>query len=283
MHSLSKNLVRSLVAFALLAPAAFVGGASPVSAAALGATGACATGIGNGGGQGIICEVTIVNTITATGGWAKVTVHQCQGSAGAPTSGSCSTTTKYTTAPVTSVTQCDGSVGGGGSTLRCSVLVTNNFYGVSPGSSAVSVNECIGSGAGGIVGNGITGNTIHCDPIQNTDSAAITQCNGSANGGTLVHLNCTATGTMASAGAVTINQCNGSANEGGALVECSATMTDHALPPPAPTAPVPAPTTTADVGSSSNSTPLLPLMLVLALGGFVLAAVVTTKRRGVRN
>jgi hypothetical protein len=89
---------------------------------------------------------------------------------------------------------------------------------------------------------------------------------------------------MASARAVTIDQCNNSAAPGaGSVIVCSATMTDHALPLPAPTAPLPAPTTTVDAGSSSNSTPLLPLMLVLALGGFVLAAVVTTKRRGVRN
>jgi hypothetical protein len=239
-----------------------------VAAAPLSATGACATGIGNGGGQGIICEVTIVNTITTTGGSATVTVHQCQGSAGAPLSGSCSTKTTHPAAPVTSVTQCDGSlVGtGGGSTLRCSVLVTNNFYNVAPGSSAVTVNQCVGSGS-----NIFTG----CNPYPaTTDNAAITQCNGSGNGGTLVQMTCTATGTMASALGVTINQCNGSANGGGELVICSATMNNNAIPSPAPTA-------TVDAGSI-NSNPLLPLMLVLALGGFVLAAVVTTKRRGVR-
>jgi hypothetical protein len=281
MHSLSKILVRGLVAFALLAPAAFVGGASPVSAAALGATGACATGIGNGGGQGIICDVTIVNTITATGGWAKVTVHQCLGAFGAETSGVCSTTTKYPTEPVTSVTQCDYSVLGGGSKLLCSVVITNNFYGIDPGSSAVTVDQCIGSATGG-------GSVMVCNPLQATSNAAITQCNGSATGGG-ESVTCTATGTMASARAVTIDQCNNSAAPGaGSVIVCSATMTDHALALPAPTAPsstgrLPAPTTTVDAGSSSNSTPLLPLMLVLALGGFVLAAVVTTKRRGVRN
>jgi hypothetical protein len=282
MRSLSKNLVRSLLAFALLAPAAFVGGASPVSAAALGATGACATGAGNGGGQGIICEVTIVNTINATGGFATVTVHQCLGAAdfGSPdlARGSCSTVTTHPAAPVTSVIQCDGSVNGAGSTLYCTIVITNNFLGVSPGETAATVDQCVGSGGDGNV-------KFVCDPVQSTTDAAITQCNGSATGGG-ASVTCSATGMMASALAVTVDQCNGSAGGGGALIVCSASITNNALPaataPPASTSRRPATTATADAGSSSNSNPLLPLMLVLAFGGFVLAAVVTTKRSGVR-
>jgi hypothetical protein len=268
MRSLSRYLLRGLVAIALLAPAAIVG-ASPVSAAALNASGACASGIGNGGGQGIICEVTIVNTITATGGSARVTVHQCLGSAGAPLDGSCSTTTTHPGAPVTSVAQCNDSlVGtGGGSTLRCSVNVTNNFYNLSTGSSAVTVNQCVGSGSSITTG---------CDPFPaTTTGAAITQCNGSGNGGTLVQFTCTATGTMSSRLPVTINQCNGSANGGGELVICTTSMVNRLIP-------LPAPTSTADAGSSSDSATVTTLMLVLALGGFVLAAAITTKRRGVQ-
>ena len=268
MRSLSRHLLRGLVAIALLAPAAIVG-ASPVSAAALGATGACASGIGNGGGQGIICEVTIVNTITASGGSATVKVHQCQGSAGAPLDGSCSTTTTHPGAPVTSVAQCNDSlVGtGGGSTLRCSVNVTNNFYNISPGSSAVTVNQCVGSGSSITTG---------CNPFPaTTTGAAITQCNGSGNGGTLVQFTCTASGTMATGLPVTINQCNGSANGGGELVICTTSMVNRLIPSPAPTS-------TADGGSTSDSATVTTLMLVLALGGFLFAAAITTKRRGVR-
>jgi hypothetical protein len=270
MRPLSMFLVRGLVAFALLAPAALVGGASPVSAAAFSATGACATGIGNAGGQGIICDVTIVNSITTTGGSATVKVHECLGSAGDPTDGAlghpCTTSNHNVSAPVTAVTQCDGSANGGGGTLRCSVTITNNFYNVAPGSAAVTVNQCVGSGDGATTG---------CDPFPATTSgAAITQCNGSANGGTLVQLTCHASGTMASALDIAINQCNGSALGGGGLVICSASMVNRALQLPAPTA-------TVEAGSITSN-PLLPLMLVLALGGFVLAAVVTTKRRGVR-
>jgi hypothetical protein len=271
MRSIPKQIVRAVAALALLAPAAFIG-TSPVAAASLTAKGACSTGVGNAGGQGIICDITIVNTILTTGGSATVTVHECLGSAGNPTDGAlghpCHTSTTKLSAPVTAVTQCDGAANGGGGTLRCTVTITNNFYNVAPGSTAVTVNQCVGSGDGASTG---------CDPFPATTSgAAITQCNGSANGGTLVQLTCTAPGTMASALPVSINQCNGSALGGGGLVICSASMVSHAIP-------LPAPTSTADAGSSSGSTLPLPLMIVLALGTFVLAAVVSTKRRTVNS
>jgi hypothetical protein len=117
--------------------------------------------------------------------------------------------------------------------------VTNNFVGRSSGSTAATVNQCVGSG-GGI--------TTGCDPYPATTSgAAITQCNGSANGGTLVGLTCTATGTKSAVQRVTINQCNGSANGGGALVICSASIANHSLvtPTPTPTTPTATPTSTA--------------------------------------
>ena len=70
------------------------------------------------------------------------------------------------------------------------------------------MNQCVGSG---------DGITTGCDPFPaTTTGATITQCNGSANGGTLVELTCTATGTRSPAAPVRINQCNGSANGGGA-------------------------------------------------------------------
>ena len=137
----------------------------------------------------------------------------------------------------------------------------------------MTVNQCVGSG-GGI--------TTGCDPFPaNTTSAAITQCNGSANGGTLVGLTCTATGTMAAARALTINQCNGSANGGGALVICSASVLNNALsgtPPPGTTPP----TSTISESSSKTSSPLFPLFLLFALAGMGLATV-AVHRRGVRS
>ena len=121
-----------------------------------------------------------------------------------------------------------------------------------------------------------------------TTSAAITQCNGSAGGGTLVELTCAATGTMASALGVKINQCNNSANGGGALVICSASLISNAVngtPPPAGTpAPsrTPPPTSTVGDRSSSDSMPLLPLIILFALAGLGLATVVV-QRRSVRS
>jgi hypothetical protein len=288
-------LLRGLAAFALLAPVSVIT-TMPVSAAPLSAAGACNTGIGNAGGQGIICEVTIVNTVTTTGGSAVVTVHECLGSAGDPTDGAlghaCTTTTTTLDAPVTAITQCNGSANGGGATLRCSVTVTNNFVDMSPGASPVTVNQCVGSGEG---------TTTGCNPFPaTTTGAAITQCNGSANGGTLVQLTCTATGTQASALIVTVDQCNGSALGGGALAICSASMVNVAAAPSptalatgtaaaSPTALATGtaaadqslpPTSTSDSGSSSSSMPLIPILL--ALGGFA-AAVVVTERRSIRS
>jgi hypothetical protein len=276
-------LFRGLAAFALLGAGLLVA-VSPASAATtidpnagspmsgahtIGATTLCNNGVGGGGGQGVICEITIVNTVTGTGGSAVVTIHECVGSAGAPLSGVCSTTTLAVAAPVTVVNQCNGTVEGGGGTLRCSVVITTNFYGgVSPGSTAATVDQCVGSG---------DGLTTGCNPLESTTSAAITQCNDSANGGTLVELTCTATGTMASALPVTINQCNGSANGGGGLVICSASMINNARQG------TPPPTSTVSGGSSNNSTPPpYALLVVLALGGLG-AAVLVAQRRNIRS
>src|SRR5450759_552829 len=212
----------------LLGPLALAGGAS--AATTIAPTTTCGNGVGNGSGQGLICEVTIVNQITASGGSATVTVRECHGAAGAPTA-ACTTKTTTLTKPVTSVNQCNDAINGGGGTLRCSVKVTNNFVGLKTGTTAATVNQCVGSG-GGI--------TTGCDPFPaTTTGATITQCNGSANGGTLVGLTCTATGTESAARIVTINQCNGSANGGGALVICSANVTTSAAaasPSPSPSA-----------------------------------------------
>jgi hypothetical protein len=192
---------------------AFAGG---VSAATAASTTTCSNGVDNTGGLGLICEVTIVNKITASGGGsATVTIRECHGAAGDPEA-SCTTKTTVLSRPVTKVTQCNDAINGGGGTLRCSVKVRNEFVGRSPGAGAATVNQCVGSG---------DGITTGCDPFPaTTTGATITQCNGSANGGTLVGLTCTATGTKASALSVKINQCNGSANGGGALVICTATI-----------------------------------------------------------
>ncbi|MFL5680836.1 MAG: hypothetical protein ACJ77B_09580 [Chloroflexota bacterium] len=272
MRRLPSLLLAALFALTLSAAGA-VG--TPTAAATLARTTVCSNGVDNTGGLGLICQVTIVNRITATGGSARVTVRECHGAAGAP-SAACTVTTENLTRPVTVVTQCNDSINGGGGTLRCSVRVTNNFIGVSPGKSAATVNECVGSG-GGI--------TTGCDPFPATTSgASITQCNGSANGGTLVGLTCTATGTKSSRQPVRINQCNGSANGGGALVICSASVTNNFIsiaptpsasggggtgvtPPDTNTAPPTGTTRGADVGGAA-------LLLLLA----AIAALTASRR-----
>lgn len=211
---------------------------SGASAATIAPTTTCSNGVDNTGGLGLICEVTVINTITATGGTAVVTVRECHGAAGDPAA-ACTTTTTSLTGPVTVVNQCNDAINGGGGTLRCSVQITNDFVGVSPGATGATVNQCVGSG-GGI--------TIGCSPFPaTTTGATITQCNGSANGGTLVGLTCSATGTMAAGAGVTVNQCNGSANGGGSLVICSANIANGVSVGPSPT---PSATATATVGPS---------------------------------
>jgi hypothetical protein len=227
-----------------------LGLADGVAAATIGPTTRCSNGVDNAGGLGLICEVTVINTITSLGGTASVTVRECHGAAGDPEA-SCTTRTRIVPQPVTLVNQCNDSINGGGGTLRCSVRVRNRFIGVSPGATAATVNQCVGSG---------DGDTTGCDPFPATTSGAtITQCNGSANGGTLVELTCIAAGTTASALNVRINQCNGSGNGGGGLVICSSDIRNNVVaggtPTPAPTATgTPGPTATGTPGGTATST-----------------------------
>lgn len=242
---------RSLVillscAFLLLGSLATAVGAT---AATIAPTTTCSNNVDTTPGLGLICEVTVINTITGVGGTAEVTVRECHGAAGDPEA-ACTTDTQVLTSPVTAVTQCNDSISRGG-TLRCSVQVTNNFVDSDPGETAATVNQCVGSGDGDGTG---------CDPFPaSTTGADITQCNGSANGGTLVELTCTATGTQSPGLSVTINQCNGSANGGGSLVICSANI-DNSQVAGATPAPTAAPTASPAGGGAttrptSNATP----------------------------
>jgi hypothetical protein len=242
-------LLSGLFAFAVLAAGSLTTTPSVFALTTIAPTTYCGNSILNPGGMGLICEVTVVNTITPPGGFATVTVRECQGAADAENA--CTITTQILTTPVTGVNQCNGSTNGGGGTLRCSVDVTNNFYGLSPTETAATVNQCNGSGAGPS-GDITTG----CTPFPaDTTNATITQCNGSANGLTLVELTCTATGTKPSVRAVRVNQCNGSGNGGGSLVICSTNIENNSVagsPPPTPTA---APTATPAPGATARPTP----------------------------
>lgn len=272
MRRLLSVALTGLFAFTLIGASQLVA-PTPVAAATIAPTTTCSNGVDTTPGLGLICAVTIVNTITPTGGSATVTVNECHGAAGDPTA-SCVTTTQLLTEPVSAVTQCNGSISSGG-TLRCSVVVINNYFGVAPAATATSVNQCVGSGDGISIG---------CNPFPaTTTGATVTQCNGTANGGTLVGLTCTVTGTQGAFG-VLVNQCNGSANGGGSLVTCSASIANTALAAPTPTptpipnaapaatptpTPIPAPSPTPMPASSAPAAtptpdipgqPLLPLV-----------------------
>ena len=237
-------LASGLFALALLAAGSLTPVRPVAALSTIGPTTSCANGEDNTPGLGLICQISIVNRINSAGGSATVTVRECHGAAGDPTA-ACTTTTTSLTTPVTNVTQCNDAINGGGGTLRCNVWVINNFYGLSPAVTAVTVNQCVGSGDG--IAN-------DCDPFPATTSGAtVTQCNGSANGGTLVRLECTATGTEPSSRGVTINQCNGSANGGGALVICSTRITNNIIP-----AATPAPTASSGSGSGATPRPTAP-------------------------
>lgn len=238
--------------------------ATGAAAGTIGPTTSCANGIPNTAGLGLICEVTVVNTITAAGGSATVTLRECHGAAGDPTA-ACTTTTNTVSSPVTTVSQCNSALNGGGATVRCKVRVRNNFVGVSAGLRNATVNQCVGSG------DGVANN---CDPFPaSTTNATITQCNGSANGGTLVNLQCTAAGRTSSFLRVRINQCNGSANGGGALVICSANIANTVVggPTSRPLPPTDTNATTPTAATTDSG-------LLFALSVFVLSFVVLCRR-----
>jgi hypothetical protein len=235
MRASLRSIRFGVFGIALLAGASMFMPAAAAAKTTIAPTTTCSNGVANSGGLGLICRVTIVNTITSTGGSSKTSVQECHGAAGHPTA-ACTTKTWLMNRLVTRVNQCNDSINGGGGTLRCSVHVTNNYVGSKPKTPAATVNQCVGSG-GGI--------TKNCDPFPaTTTGAAITQCNGSANGGTLVGLRCSATGTRA-VGGVRINQCNGSANGGGALVICSASIVNRVV----------SSATTSSGGTTSPSAP----------------------------
>ena len=72
MRRLVSLLSTGLFAVALLMGVALTN-ASPTSAATIAATTTCSNGVDNTPGLGLICEVTVNNTITARGGSATGT------------------------------------------------------------------------------------------------------------------------------------------------------------------------------------------------------------------
>ncbi len=253
--TLRRGLVVAVVATLALAVGVLGGLAS--APAASGASAPAATqcdppAYPTGAGFQVTCTITVDNTVTSTGATSStITSTACLAAAGVLPPFGCTTTVTTSSQLVTSVNQCNGIAYGGGSNVTCKVAVVNT---VAAGTAApgVSVDQCIGSGAGGG-----TAPTEVCAPVASTTGATVTQCNGSGNGGgAMTRVQCTVTGG-ATALPVTITQCDGSSNGGGSTVTCTTAFTNNyeaATPTTTTTAPA-SPATTAPTGASGTKSP----------------------------
>jgi hypothetical protein len=262
-------------------------------------------GLFNTPGLGMDCTVAVVNNLDlATGVTSSTTTYtRCSGAAN--TALTCEgPTTVSSTELVTSVSQCNSSLDGGGASMHCSVTITNNIVGDATAIGA-TVNQCNDS----LVGGSTVLRACNPDPAT-TSGAAITQCNNSANeGGASLTCLVTAGSTTTAALYVTVSQCNYSANGGGSLIVCSVGMTtnitpavvvpppdddEEVTPPPGEeedTTPPPsqalgdqvvAAPSGPDALASTGSTPASPVnaLLVVAIGALLLASARILRRRG---
>lgn len=219
--------MRHTLAFVATAALAlcFAGFASAPQAAEAAPYGQCDS-VFNTPGLGMDCTVAVVNNLDlATGVTSSTTTYtRCSGAAN--TALSCEgPTTVSSTELVTSISQCNSSLDGGGASMHCTVTVTNNIVGDATAVGA-TVNQCNDS----LEGGGIVLRACDPDPAS-TSGAAISQCNNSDNGGGS-SLTClvSAGSTTTDALSVTVSQCNFSANGGGSLIVCSVGMTTNITP-----------------------------------------------------
>lgn len=175
-------------------------------------------------GQGMECTVTVDNYVDGVDEYSTITIKECHGAAYtvllAP---ACVATVIVDDELADTVTQCNGTLNGGGSNVTCSVVVNNHFSG-SPTPAIATLNQCIGSGEGG---TSPTGTPLNCAPPGSTSGATVTQCNGSVNGGGApLRVNCDLPAGTQTALPITINQCNGTVNGGGSVLFCHTEITD---------------------------------------------------------
>ncbi len=181
-------------------------------------------------GSGVDCHVAVVNNIDLndpTQNFSTVTTTTCIGDANAALIGSCATTViPLSTTLTLNVDQCNGSTTSG-STLFCTVDVLNQVTGGSGVIDLATVNECIGSAAGGTLVSFTCDSWVDptiAPPVANNAplaTATVVQCDGSANGGgALVDCSMDVGSSTSTAIPVKVNQCNGSANGGGSTVVC---------------------------------------------------------------
>jgi hypothetical protein len=221
-----RGMRHTLAIVATAALAVFFAGFGSAPQAAVAAPYAHCDSLFNTPGLGMDCTVAVVNNLDlATGVTSSTTTYtRCSGFAN--TALTCEgPTTVSSTELVTSVSQCNSSLDGGGASMHCSVTITNNIVGDATAIGA-TVNQCNDS----LEGGGIVLRACNPDPAS-TSGAAISQCNNSDNGGGS-SLTClvTAGSTTSAALYVTVSQCNFSANGGGSLIVCSVGMTTNITP-----------------------------------------------------
>jgi hypothetical protein len=137
----------------------------------------------------VTCTLTVVNTISAVGAESSVvTATACLAASGVLPPSGCSTETTSSGELTTTIDQCLGIVGGGGSNVTCNVVVSNNVPADSS-TSAVSIYQCVGSDTGG------GGTPPACGPSGSTVTSTVNQCNGSSTGGGST-LTCSVSGAL---------------------------------------------------------------------------------------
>ncbi|MCI4659825.1 hypothetical protein [Cryobacterium zhongshanensis] len=245
-------LRRCLLLAAALVLAAVTVAVLPVpaaSAAPLGSSVTQCNGVaGIGGGTGAVeCSVVVENHLNLATGATSSTVSTIVCVHAANTLVDCGAPTVVAaTTLVTTVSQCNGSINVGGGNTLCSVSVVNTLTGSTTPKPA-TVNQCVGSGVS---------TTLDCAPVSNTSGAAVTQCNGSGNGGGGdVYCRVDTASTTTAQLPVTVNQCNASSNGGGSTVRCTTSLLTRvvAATPSTPAASVPAPS--APALSTTGTTP----------------------------
>jgi len=206
-------------AFAVLGLTCLVtlGASIPASAATVSFSQCNGRGAGIGGAPlSVTCSISIVNTIDANGGTSAVVYSRVC------TLNACTGDTTNSSDVIDAVHQCNGSDNVGGSATVCTIDIVNNISIDAPAAAtALTLNQCIGSGGGG--GTNMTA----CIP-SSSGSATVVQCNGSGTGGGGL-MNCTATGTVSASFPVSVDQCNGSENGGGSSVTCSTSITTNVV------------------------------------------------------
>lgn len=208
-----------------------------------------------GAGWEASCTVRVENTLGGDGSTSsRVTTTWCLAAAGVLPPQGCTTDVTTSNSLVTTVDQCNGILAGG-SNVTCSVDIVNNVPVGTP-TTGVTVNQCVGSGQGGVSPGGPP---TDCDPVAaSTTGATVTQCNGSANGGGgPERVQCSVTGST-TALPVTVNQCNGS-TAAGSTVTCDATYTNNFVAATGPGGiPGSTPGSTTTSPGSLGSTPSAP-------------------------